>query len=152
VSGTSIGAISLRLATAVLGLALAEPWVAHAWSPAVNYALNCQGCHLADGSGTGDLVPPLRGSIGRLVGVPEGRAYVIRLPNVASTALDDRETAALLNWVVRQFGKGDLPEDFAPFTAAEVAARRRAPLVDVAGERSAVLAALAASAGARSGR
>jgi hypothetical protein len=129
-----------------LGLVCACAGAARAWSPAVNYALNCQGCHLADGSATPGLVPPLRGTIGRLVGVPVGRAYVIRLPNVASTTLSDAETAALLNWVVARFAEDDL-SDFAPFSAAEVARERGAPLVDVEGERRVVLAAIAASSG-----
>ena len=106
---------------AVSALCVARP--ARAWSPAVNYALNCQGCHLADGSATPDLVPPLQGSVGRLVHVPEGRAYLVRLPNVASTTLSDAETAELLNWVVERFGAGERPREFAPFTAAEVALR-----------------------------
>lgn len=116
---------------------------AAAWSPAVNYALNCQGCHLADGRETKDLVPPLAGSVGRLVRVPEGRAYLVRLPNVAAVPLDDAEIAALLTWVVETFGAAELPPDFAPFTAHEVGRGRASPLVDIDGERRAVVEALA---------
>jgi mono/diheme cytochrome c family protein len=136
-AGRSLGAFLLAAAT------LAVAPAARAWTPAVNYALNCQGCHLADGRATPGLVPALAGTVGRLVHVREGRDYLVRLPNVASTTLTDDETADLLNWVVRRFGATELPRDFAPFSAAEVARSRGTPLVDVDGARRATLEALA---------
>jgi mono/diheme cytochrome c family protein len=115
---------------------------AAAFSPGVNYALHCQGCHLADGRATPGLVPAIDGEIGRFMRVPEGREYLIRLPNVAATQLDDADTAALLNWLVHRFAARELPADFRPYTADEIAAGRRRPLVDVEGARRGVLRAL----------
>lgn len=109
------------------------------YSPSVNYALHCQGCHLADGSETKGLVPAIDGTMGRFMRLREGRDYLLRLPNVAATQLDDADTAALLNWLLHRFAERDLPADFAPFTPAEVAAGRHAPLVDVEGARRDVL-------------
>ncbi|MEW6268002.1 MAG: cytochrome C [Thermodesulfobacteriota bacterium] len=128
-------AVALALGAALL----ATPPLARAYSPEVNYALHCQGCHLADGRATPGLVPPLDGTLGRMMRLRAGRAYVVRLPNVAATHLDDADTAALVTWVVRRFAGGELPEDFVPFTPQEVAAGRRAPLVDVEGARRALL-------------
>jgi len=108
---------------------------AAAFSPDVNYALHCQGCHLADGRATPGLVPAIDGEIGRFMRVREGRDYLIRLPNVAATQLDDADTAALLNWLLRRFAASELPADFQPFGAAEIAAGRHQPLVDVEGAR-----------------
>jgi len=117
-----------------LVLALALP--AHAESPAFNYVLHCQGCHLEDGAGTpGSGIPALRGSVGRFLRVPAGREYLTRVPGVAQAALDDAALAELLTWVVRHFSAAELPRDFVPFTADEMARGRRLPLTDVEGTR-----------------
>jgi hypothetical protein len=108
---------------------------ARAYTPAVDYALNCQGCHLRDGSATRDAVPALAGSIARFLAVPGGREYLVRVPGVSQSALDDTALAALLNWVVKEFDRKHVPAGFAPFTAQEVARLRKAPLIDVAGTR-----------------
>jgi hypothetical protein len=101
-----------------------------------------------DGKATPGLVPPLDAALGRFMRVGEGRDYLLRLPSVVSVQLDDADTAALLTWVVRRFGAGELPADFAPFTAAEVAASRGAgALVDVRGARRHVLDVLGAGPG-----
>lgn len=127
-----------RAAAAAALAVLLAPKPAPAWSARTNYALHCQGCHLADGRETPGLVPRLRGTVGLLAATPGGRDYLVRLPNVAAAPLDDRELAALLDWVVRAFGEQASP--VGPFAAEEVAARRR-PLVDVEGARRAVLGA-----------
>ncbi len=130
----------------LLGAAAAPP--AAAYDPSVNYALHCQGCHRVDGTATPGLVPPLDAALGRFMRVGEGREYLLRLPSVVSVQLDDADTAALLTWVVRRFGAGALPAEFAPFTAAEVAASRGAgALVDVRGARRHVLDVLGAGPG-----
>jgi hypothetical protein len=133
-----------------LGSALAalRATTAAAASPELNYQLNCQGCHLADGRETPGLVPALAGSVARYVRVPRGRAYLIRLPNVASTQLSDAETAELLNWLVRRFDAGELPPDFVAYTAEEVGRSRHDPLVDVDRARQEVLDELARGAAA----
>jgi len=112
---------------------------ANAFEPAINYQLHCQGCHLADGRATPDLVPAIDPTLGRMMRVPEGRDYLVRLPNVAAAQIDAADTAALLNWLLARFAAHDLPEGFDPISADEVLAGRTAPLVDVAGARAAVL-------------
>ena len=102
-----------------------------AGSPAVDYALNCQGCHLDDGSGTPGSVPRLAGTVGRFLDVPGGREFLVQVPGVATSALDDAALAAVLNWMLARFGPPHLPEKYAPYTAAEVGALRQKPLTNV---------------------
>jgi mono/diheme cytochrome c family protein len=111
----------------VLGTAAAEATS----GPALDYALNCQGCHRADGSGTPGSVPALAGSVGRFLRVPGGRQYLVRVPGVAQAPLDDAALAAVLNWILARFGGDDAPRDVVPYTAAEVGPLRRSPLTDV---------------------
>jgi len=135
--------IALLVAVLALPFHAASVLPAAAYDPSVNYALHCQGCHLVDGKATPGLVPPLDGALGRFMRVGEGRDYLLRLPSVVAVQLDDADTAALLTWVVRRFGAGEVPVDFAPFTAAEVATSRDSgALVDVHGARRHVLEVL----------
>ncbi|HXZ85471.1 MAG TPA: hypothetical protein VEI82_08275, partial [Myxococcota bacterium] len=86
-----------RAALAAALLAASAP--AHAgFTPEVDYALHCQGCHLADGRATPGSVPALMGTVARLARVPGGRDYMARVPGVAQAPLGDAELAALLNW------------------------------------------------------
>ena len=111
--------------------------------PALNYALNCQGCHRADGAGTPGTVPPLAGSVARFLAVPGGREYLGQVPGVATAPLDDTALAAVLNWMLERFDKEHLPKDFTPYAAAEVGKLRRNPLTDVERVRGELLRALA---------
>ncbi len=130
-----------RRAALLLGLALVGlaggPAAA---SPPLDYQLQCRGWHGPDGQGSGGGAPPFRGQLGRFLGSTDGRAYLIRVPGVARSELDDANTAALLTWLVRRFDGDNVPSDFTPFTTAEVAAHRRPPLTDVVAERRRVLA------------
>lgn len=114
-------------------------------SPAVDYALECQGCHGADGSGPGRGVPDLRDNVGRFLSVPGGRAYLIRVPGSAQAPLDDAALAEVLNWMIRSFGPAEVARDFRPYLAPEVAAQRGNPLVDVEGARRELLRAMEAA-------
>ena len=134
------GAVRLALRRTALGAALLVPAApAAAFAPAVEYALHCQGCHLADGRGTPGSVPALAGTVGRLARAPGGRDYMARVPGVAQAALGDAELAALLNYVVARFGGPDVPSDFRPYDAEEIGALRRDPLVDVDAARRPLL-------------
>ena len=119
-------------------LVLAGAPAARAFAPAVDYAVHCQGCHLADGRATPGSVPALAGTVARLARTPAGREYMARVPNVAQAPLSDAELAALLNWVVRRFG-AEAAARFAPYSADEVAALRARPLVDVEATRRTLL-------------
>ena len=92
--------------------------------PEVHYMLHCQGCHLADGTGSPGKVPALRQSVARYLTVPGGREYLLRIPGVSQAPLDDAELAAVLNWVIGRFGPADALAGAAPFTASEVARHR----------------------------
>ncbi len=115
---------------------------AHAYSPATNYTLNCQGCHLADGTASAGKVPALAGSVARFLRAPEGRAFLVRVPGVANAQLADADLAALLDWTLRRFDAANLPADFVPYTADEVRQLRAEPLVDVAPARRRLLDAI----------
>ena len=119
------------MAAAALLLALAR--AAAAYGPSVEYALNCQGCHRADGAGTGTSVPPLVDSVARFLAVPGGRDYLIQVPGVAQAPLDDAALAGVVNWMLDRFDKAHVPADFRPYTASEIGRLRTKPFTDVGG-------------------
>ena len=96
----------------------------------IDYLLHCSGCHRPDGAGAPPEVPSLRGPIGLIVGMPEGREYVARVPEAAQAPLEDDELARVLNWMLREFSADTLPEDFRLLEAAEVGAARARVLAD----------------------
>ena len=112
--------------------------------PALDYVLNCQGCHLPDGAGTPGKVPPLKDHVARFLLLPEGRAFLVQVPGVARSALPDDRIAALLNWLVLRFDADHVPRNFKPYTSDEVARLRRHPRAEVAAYRKALLAKIAA--------
>jgi len=134
-----------RIAAVLLVAAAASHAAADVGGPALDYALNCQGCHRADGAGTPGSVPALAGSVGKFLRVPGGREYLVRVPGVAQAPLDDSATAAVLNWILARFGTDDLPADFSPYTPAEIGRLRRDPLTDVERVRRELLDAIARS-------
>lgn len=95
-----------------------------------NYTLYCAGCHRADGAGLAGSVPDMRDFVGLFLHVPEGREFLIRVPGVADAPLSNRATAELMNWLLRRFSPNTTPQNFADFTAAEVAILREHPLRD----------------------
>jgi cytochrome c2 len=130
-----IGRIALTSLRAGM-LLFAAVWPACAGTPSGNYLLHCQGCHKADGSGQPGYVPDFRGSAARFLAIPAGRAYLGRVPGTAQSLLDDASRAAVLNWIVSTFDRVHVPADFAPYTAAEMALYRRAPLSQASAERN----------------
>jgi mono/diheme cytochrome c family protein len=108
-----------------------------------HYLQLCIGCHQGKGEGLPQRgIPPLSGNVGYFVRSAEGRAFLIQVPGVAQAALDDPGIAELLNWVLITFGPPQLPEDFRPYTADEVARYRAIRPADIAAARSAVVTAL----------
>jgi hypothetical protein len=108
-----------------------------------NYMLNCMGCHLADGSGAAGKVPSVRDSLVILSGSSAGRSYLVQVPGASQSPLSDLELAQVLTWMVRNLSTRAVPPDFADFTATEVSAYRRSPLVDVRETRAKLLASAA---------
>jgi mono/diheme cytochrome c family protein len=134
-------ALALRLALALIGAAVS----ASAETPQVDYLLQCQGCHRADGGGTPDSVPHLRDFVGRFLTVPGGREYLIRVPGSAQSPLDDAELAAVLNWMIERFGPAEVSAAYTPFSAEEVTRVRRPPLTDVESVRSDLVSRMSAT-------
>jgi mono/diheme cytochrome c family protein len=117
---------------------------ARAETPQIDYLLQCQGCHRADGGDTPGSVPPLRDFVGRFLTVSGGREYLIRVPGSAQSPLDDAELAALLNWLIERFGPPEVAVSFTPFTAEEVTRVRTPPLTDVQSVRNDLVRRMAA--------
>jgi len=127
-----------------VGLMLAAASAAAA-PPQQDYVLQCMGCHRADGSGAPGRVPSLVGQMGRFLRVPGGRAYLVQVPGAAQSTLDDAALAALLDWMLRAFSPGEIPPDFAPYSAAEVARYRAERPADIAKLRAELVARIEAS-------
>ena len=101
-----------------------------------NYRLYCMGCHQADGTGSpANGIPSMRDEVGRFLSVPGGRAYLSQVPGTLHTPLSDRETAALLTWVMRNIGGRSVPADFQPYTEEEVGRYRANVPEDIPGLR-----------------
>ncbi len=111
----------------------------------LDYVLHCMGCHLEDGSGAPGRVPSLL-VVGRFLRIPEGRAYLVRVPGSAHAPLDDAALAALLNWMLVRFDPdAAAASGFVEYDAAEVARHRAAPLANADAERRRLLALLEAA-------
>ena len=122
------------------------PGVANPGQARIDYILKCQGCHQPEGGGDVEHTPPLNGEVARFLHVPGGREFLARVPGVASVDLSDERLAQLLNWTLHRFDRANVPADFAPYSAGEVAQLRRQPLRL---EREATRASLVAAIGER---
>jgi cytochrome c553 len=96
-----------------------------------DFILACGGCHGLTGVSNSSLVPSLKGLVGYYLYLPEGRAYLPRLPNVAFSTLNDEQLAAVLNYMVFDLGAGSVPAGTRPYRAVEVGKWRRQPLTEV---------------------
>jgi mono/diheme cytochrome c family protein len=105
-----------------------------------NYMLNCQGCHLADGSGLPGIVPSMRGIVGSFLTVTGGREFLVQVPGSANAPISDAELAELLNWILTTMSAENLSPDFQYYTGEEVAQLRQHTLMDVESVRAAIVA------------
>ncbi len=130
-TGSVVGRIVLPRADA--------PSVSSTTSARSQYVLHCAGCHGVDGAGSasGD-VPDLR-RIGRFLALDGGRSYVVKVPGVMASGLDDAQVATVVNWVLTTLARDTAPTGQPPYDAAEIATARGRPLVDVAAERHRLL-------------
>lgn len=119
-----------RSVVAAALLMLASATTASAEPPEKLYMLNCWGCHRPHGEGIPGTAPPLRGAADFLR-VPGGRQYLIEVPGVAQSALDDADVAAVMNWIIESFSGDRLGRGFQPYTADEVASVRATRLTDI---------------------
>tara|TARA_B110001452_G_C15186384_1_gene412086 strand:+ start:599 stop:1024 length:426 start_codon:yes stop_codon:yes gene_type:complete len=105
-----------------------------------NYMLNCQGCHLPDGSGLPGSVPSMRGFVAEFLKVPGGRDFLVQVPGSANAPLSDAELAELLNWILTTMSSEELGDDFDYYTTDEVSLARAIVLQDVAKTRADLVA------------
>jgi mono/diheme cytochrome c family protein len=105
-----------------------------------NYMLNCQGCHMADGSGLPGSVPSMHGFVGSFLAVPGGRDFLVQVPGSSNSPLSDAALAELLNWILTTMSSDQLPERFRYYSESEVRQTRRHVLVDVAEVRARLVA------------
>jgi len=129
-------ALPLALAAAAMGAEHASPasvrdhpaW----WTTArSDYIEHCGGCHGLSGTSAPAKVPVLRDRVGYFMCTPEGRDYLVRLPNVAHAPVSDQqEMADLLNYVVFGLGGDSAPAGAVPFDREEVGKLRQNPLSD----------------------
>ena len=86
-----------------------------------DYVEHCSGCHGMQGNSAPAEIPVLRDRVGYFMCTKDGRDYLIRLPNVAYSAIsDDQELADMMNFVVFGLGGTSTPKGTRPFTAVEV--------------------------------
>lgn len=130
---------SLAVFLALAGSAHADP------SLQTVYTLNCSGCHGASGHGVPTAGIPDLNDAGSYVSTSLGREYLIEVPGLSQSRLDDATAARLLNWVLRKFSADRLPADFKPYTAAEVTQFRADKVSDPNARRQAILTELRAS-------
>jgi len=94
-------------------------------TPQSDYVEHCSGCHGMQGNSAPAEIPVLRDRVGYFMCTREGRDYLIRLPNVAYSAIsDNQELADMMNFVVFGLGGNSAPKGTKPFTASEVARLR----------------------------
>ncbi|WP_310607831.1 c-type cytochrome [Buttiauxella brennerae] len=113
----------------IAALSLASP-LCHALgnTPEQNYILKCSGCHDMDGSGSvRGGIPPLPGYIGAFVNDHDGRSYLLHVPGVISSGLNDEQLAVLMNYLNQKWGD----KHAVAFTEAEVHQIRSQPINDV---------------------
>ncbi|MCP1625066.1 cytochrome c [Pseudomonas nitroreducens] len=122
-----------------------KPISQQSYTPATNYQLQCAGCHLTAGSGSkANDTPRLHGFVGNFLKVDGGRQFLVRVPGMSQSALNDAQLADLLNWLLRKDGMaGDsMPAEFKPYTAEEVKATRYEALLNLPGTRAGLIQAM----------
>lgn len=108
------------------------------YSPAVNYQLQCLGCHLTNGEGAPrNDIPMMKGFVGNFLKVEGGREFLIQVPGSSQSALNNQQLAELLNWILKGDGiaAGSAPKNFKPYTEKEVETYRGVMIKNLPGHR-----------------
>jgi mono/diheme cytochrome c family protein len=111
---------------------------------ASQYVLHCSGCHGAAGHGVPAAGIPDLANAGGYVVLPQGRAYLVQVPGISQSRLDNAAAARMLNYVLARFSAASLPAGFVPYSAAEVGRLRADAASDAETRRAGILAGLAA--------
>jgi hypothetical protein len=127
---------ALFIALLTLGLASAARGE---MSLPVLYTLHCSGCHGAAGHGVPERGIPDLHNAGSYVALPQGRAYLVQVPGISQSRLDDATAARILNYVLARFSAADLPADFKPYTVDEVTRLRTDKASDAETRRAQIL-------------
>ncbi|VVP92638.1 hypothetical protein PS918_03392 [Pseudomonas fluorescens] len=117
------------------------------YSVGVNYQLQCAGCHLGDGTGSAaNDTPRMKGFVGNFLKVPGGREFLVRVPGMSQSALNNAQLADLLNWLMREDGMAgaSMPAHYQPYTAEEVMQLRAATMLNLPGTRAELIKAMRA--------
>jgi mono/diheme cytochrome c family protein len=132
----------MALGPALMLMSTAPP--VRAAPPSQLYMLNCWGCHRPNGEGIPGTAPPLQGAADFLK-VKGGRQYLIEVPGVSQSALNDEQVAQVMNWILQTFSKEQLPHDFKPYTAEEVKQFRAVRMLEITKTRDALVAEMVAA-------
>ncbi|CQD37220.1 c-type cytochrome [Yersinia mollaretii] len=127
----AIGLFNVNALRIIFTLVLFSCPLCHALgnTPEQNYILKCSGCHDMDGSGSvAGGIPPLPGYLGAFVNDADGRLYLMHVPGIVASGLDDQQIAQLMNFLNQKWG--DVQQG-SPFTDAEVKQLRAMPMTDV---------------------
>lgn len=111
-----------------------KPIAQAGYSTPVNYQLQCAGCHLDDGEGSkANDTPRMKGFVGNFLKVEGGREFLVRVPGMSQSALNNAQLADLLNWLLKADGIAgtSMPEHYRPYTEEEVAATRKVSLLNL---------------------
>jgi len=113
--------------------------------PASNYVLYCAGCHGLSAQGVAHRIPNLHQSLPLLLSSKAGREFVLAVPGVAHSGLDDQHLLEVLNYLLSDINS-ESHHDFPAFTLAELQRKRSEPVQNVRQARAHILAATAAGA------
>lgn len=112
------------------------------YSTPVNYQLQCAGCHLDDGEGSkANDTPRMKNFVGNFLKVEGGREFLVRVPGMSQSALNNAQLADLLNWMLSKEGiaGSSMPDYYQPYTEEEVAATRKHSLLNLPDVRSGLI-------------
>ncbi len=114
----------------------AEPYVYNQDAGRVNYMLQCQGCHKANGEGDGVGVPSMSEHGLAMLSIEQGRRFFISVPGSSLSPLSDQGLADALNYIaIELLHSAKRDQTFQQFDTSEVARHRGYKMKDVAGER-----------------
>lgn len=134
-------ALAAMLVAILAGLG-ATPALAGAHS---DYLLHCSGCHGQDAAGSvRGGVPDLRGYVSSFGQTRQGRIYLMHVPGVVASGLDDAGIARVMNYVMARWGAAGDKGEVAAFTPAEVERLRALQIGNVVDYRRRIVPTLEA--------